>query len=425
MKLLRKSTVFLWGNIHILPRFVIRKLQSKQLVDLVLDAYNNIPFYREVWTRSGIAPNSIRGVNDINLLPIISKALFRQYPLEYAINKSYSRDSYRLADTSGSTGEPFRFARNIEDSYWEDLINFRSLIWSGIPLSDIRNRMKIAEIRVYRRPRGKDYLHIPIASFRDNQQNILKQITVFRPHILHGRPSVLVELARFAEQTKYESRPDPVAIISEGETLHGFQRKYIEEIFRTNLYDRYGLEEIRYIAANCEKRYGLHIYEESAIVEILDDDGNVLPDGMQGRIIVTSLRNKVMPFIRYETGDKGVILTDPCPCGIMSKRLLVFGRTGGFITIKEKKFNQIEFEIFLSQFSHLILRFQIAKIGGEKLEIRIIPTRGFFSEKSDSILSAFKEQFGFEPEIKIVESIPLTERGKTVLLVNESRTDIV
>ena len=410
-------------NIHLLPRFALKKLQSKQLVSLIRSAYDNIPFYKEIWTKSGINPNSIRGADDVNILPITSKALFRQYPFEYAINKSFPKNSFNIAETSGSTGEPFRFARNIEDRDWLDFINFRSLIWSGVPLNDIRNKMRLAEIRVYNRPRGKEYLHIPITSFIDDPQNSLRQIIEFRPDILQGRPSVLVELARLVDKITPEKRPHPLAIISEAEMLYSFQRRYIEGIHGTNLYDRYGLEEVRYTAANCEKRYGLHIYEESAIVEILNDHDNVVSDGIRGRVIVTSLRNKVMPFIRYETGDQGIILPDQCSCGIASKRLLVFGRSGVFLTINSKKLHQMEFETFFSHFSYYILRFQIAKTLSDKIEIRIIPTVGFSRRSASNIISSFKEQFGFEPEIRIVQSIPLTKRGKTQLLVDESEMD--
>ena len=234
---------------------------------------------------------------------------------------------------------------------------------------------------------------------------------------------MLVELARLVDKITPEKRPHPLAIISEAEMLYSFQRRYIEGIHGTNLYDRYGLEEVRYTAANCEKRYGLHIYEESAIVEILNDHDNVVSDGIRGRVIVTSLRNKVMPFIRYETGDQGIILPDQCSCGIASKRLLVFGRSGVFLTINSKKLHQMEFETFFSHFSYYILRFQIAKTLSDKIEIRIIPTVGFSRRSASNIISSFKEQFGFEPEIRIVQSIPLTKRGKTQLLVDESEMD--
>ncbi len=69
------------------------------------------------------------------------------------------------------------------------------------------------------------------------------------------------------------------------------------------------------MAAECERRDGLHVMGDTTILEFVDAGGSPVPDGERGEIVVTHLWNYTMPLIRYRTGDQGVARRRACECG--------------------------------------------------------------------------------------------------------------
>lgn len=80
-------------------------------------------------------------------------------------------------------------------------------------------------------------------------------------------------------------------------------RKEIEEVFKCNVFNRYGSREVGGIACNCADETDLHLSIWNQYVEILDDYMQPVGPGKIGKAYVTTLNNKVMPLIRYEIGD--------------------------------------------------------------------------------------------------------------------------
>ncbi|MAE68161.1 MAG: hypothetical protein CMJ18_28255 [Phycisphaeraceae bacterium] len=93
------------------------------------------------------------------------------------------------------------------------------------------------------------------------------------------------------------------------------------------------------MACECERRDGLHVFEDLFLVEVVRH-GAPVADGELGRILVTDLGNHAMPLIRYDIGDAGRLVRERCPCGRTSARLFVEGRVqdvivtgdGGIVT---------------------------------------------------------------------------------------------
>ena len=233
----------------------------------------------------------------------------------------------------------------------------------------------------------------------------------------------MIELARAAEKLQCGKLPTPGYIISYGESFTATERKIIKDAFGSDPYDHYGLEEVGVIGADCEEHNGVHINEESYIVEILDEEGAAVAPQAPGRVIVTYFYNYVMPFIRYDTGDRGVLIQDRCPCGLNSPRLRVNGWRGSFFAIGRKKTHSAEFAAILRKFSGEIFRYQIVKTGADRLTIRVIPTKNFTEGVSKKIKEEFYRKFSFEPEITTVDTLPLTARGKAVVFVDETKYD--
>ena len=128
-----------------------------------------------------------------------------------------------------------------------------------------------------------------------------------------GYAGAIYEWARLIGNTR-DPVPNLSVIIVSAETLHEEWRAVIESCFKVPVYNRYGGRDIHFIAQECPYRKGLHINSETALVEIVKD-GRQVPPGEVGEIVVTRLDNFAMPFIRYRSGDLGVMAQSACGCG--------------------------------------------------------------------------------------------------------------
>ena len=109
----------------------------------------------------------------------------------------------------------------------------------------------------------------------------------------------------------------------------------LEKSLGSKLYPHYGSRECGLGGAvTCPAFEGMHLRENHIIAEIIDEDGNVLPDGEFGELVITTVGLEAMPLIRYRTGDFTRILP-PCPCGGVTKRLDTVSRKEGEISIEQ------------------------------------------------------------------------------------------
>jgi len=138
-------------------------------------------------------------------------------------------------------------------------------------------------------------------------------------------PSYFVHLIEEAGKMGVDMRKLPLRIGIFGAEPWTFEmRRHIEEAAGIKAYDIYGLSEITGpgVGAECECQKGLHIFEDHFYPEIIDPDTlEVLPEGKQGELVLTTLSKMAMPMIRYRTRDLTSIITEKCACGRTLRRI--------------------------------------------------------------------------------------------------------
>lgn len=414
-------------RIHTLPRFFIEKWQRKELKNVVTDAYNNVTFYGSLCKARSLHPNDIKTLSDIQKFPLTSRELFRTHQIKDVMDQRFLAAPVTWHQTSGSTGEPFRFPLNIQFYFRNKFgIRFlhvyldRYLYWKGYTQKHIAEHFRFCEIRLSPTARGKNYLHIPTPDLQKDPEGVFRRLSGFKPDTVESRPTLLVELARLAEKISPARRPHFRFAYANGEVLTPSQREYIQTILGAEVYSRYGLEECWGVAIECAFHNGLHISEESFLVEILDGNNKPVAADTYGRVIITNFHNRTLPFIRYETGDQGKILPNKCPCGLWAKRIIVRGRSGGFFSLGARRFNYAEFQMAIGNFHSSILRYQLAKINVNELELRMIPTKYFSEETAHLLREEFAKQFKIVLKVKMVNDIPYPEGGKTSFIIDET-----
>ena len=172
---------------------------------------------------------------------------------------------------------------------------------------------------------------IPIkAGFGQSWGEMLELLEETRPETYIGFPVTLLSLIRLYG----ENFPIRRALVSGDACPKGVMEE-LEKALGSKLYPHYGSRECGLGGAvTCPSFEGMHLRENHIIPEIIDEQGNVLPDGEYGELVLTTIGADAMPLIRYRTGDYTRVLP-PCKCGGVTKRLDTVSRREGDISMEE------------------------------------------------------------------------------------------
>lgn len=413
--------VLQFHTVHLRSRASILKWQERQLRAMVRHAIENVPIYRELYSRAGIDGNTIKTLNDIERLPILNKQTFIGRPADEHIDNS--RPFWPAWEsTSGTSGTPFTFllGRNALNTHYLDSICFRFLTWLQ-PWRMEFSRVKVARIKI--RSRSSPYrLFIPVANYLSDPHAAVRSLAAFQPYVLESYASILLMLANVVASNPDLPKIRPGFIVSFGEILTPAAREQLRAVFECDVYDRYGIEEMSVVACECRLHNGQHVHSESIIAEVVDEHGNRQPDGEYGRIVLTDLTNTNMPFVRYDTGDYGRMTWEPCPCGLKTPRVWFEGRHAAVVVIKGKTIHHLEFDAALDTFMHVIRQYQIAKLSESEIEVRITVGDRYVPDDHERIVGAIRPLVGggIQIAVRCMDVLPITPRGKCKILVDES-----
>jgi phenylacetate-CoA ligase len=165
-------------------------------------------------------------------------------------------------------------------------------------------------------------------------------------------------------------------VISSAGTLYDVLRQKMASVYGCPVYNHYGSREMHNIAMECTEGRGLHVSALTHLVEVLDDEGRPCPPGIEGDLVITSLFNRAMPFIRYRIGDRGIIAAEACACGRGLPLLAqVSGRRVDCFWTKEGRIVPGEYFIHLLGV-HLkgspILKYQVIQEEYDRLRFKLV-----------------------------------------------------
>ena len=168
------------------------------------------------------------------------------------------------------------------------------------------------------------------AGFGQTFGEMLALLEETRPETYIGFPVTLLSLLRLYG----DDFPVKRALVS-GDACPAGVMEELEKALGNKLYPHYGSRECGLGGAvTCPVFEGMHLRENHIIPEIIDEAGNVLPDGEYGELVLTTIGAEAMPLIRYRTGDYTRILP-PCKCGGVTGRLDTVSRREGEFSIEE------------------------------------------------------------------------------------------
>jgi phenylacetate-CoA ligase len=257
-------------------------------------------------------------------LPILTKDLIRTH-FEALKSRDLDRRAWSYNSSGGSTGMPVKLIQDRDYLDHQSAIQLLSHDWAGRRFGeravriwgsdrDIVQGSMGFKMKLLNRLTNDTYLN----AFRmgpEQMRSFITELNSQPPQLIIAYAQAAYELAQFAEREGLRIVPQRAMLTSAG-TLYPAMREKIEGVFGCKIFDRYGSREVGDIACECAEHCGLHLFPWGSYVEIVDDDGQPVPDGTEGNILVTSLNNYAMPLIRYRIGDRGVLsIRRGCPCG--------------------------------------------------------------------------------------------------------------
>jgi phenylacetate-CoA ligase len=403
------------------------KIQKKYLKRLIFHSYKNVPYYTNIFDEIGLIDNENINLSKFHEIPILTKEILQKNQKEL-ISKDYQKRKWYNNSSGGSTGEPTRFIQDFEYKKWckasnkyyyQDMLNIdesnvkKIYLW-GSPRD-------LFEGSIGFRAKINDWLKntIFLNSFKMSEEDMfsyIKTINKYKPDLIRGYAGSLYELVKFAERNNLKIF-NPSKIVCSAETLTNEMRKKIEAVFGTKLYDFYGSRETASIAGECKEGL-IHIFSFNHYVEIIDQNNKPVNEDQDGRIIVTSLHNYSMPFIRYEIGDMAVCGPEKCSCGnFLPSIKKIYGR------IEEqfvKKNGSIVIGYFFVHLMGVLLnkgylkKFQIIQEDYDKIKILVVVDNCLPESEMNEIEQKIKVQMGKDCKIvwEFVDDIPKAQSGK-------------
>lgn len=397
-------------------------LQDSRLRELLLNAYKNSNYWHQALTSAGFDQTSLTNFSraELTKIPFLNREILQSNYRDILV-KSPQLEIYKNT-SGGSTGAPVIF---YQDSDYNLSCRYHKLFfshWMGVSAGD-KTAIFWGADRDLKDGTWKEKLKMQLNreffynSFNMDDESLTKfisKLNTIRPSYIYGYASSLYYAASKIKELGLTLNFAPTAISSSAETLYDFQRELISEVFKAPIYNFYGSRETNNIAVECEQHQGLHINSSSRIVEIVDDNGALVPDGEAGHVAVTDLTNLSFPFIRYLNGDMATLSHKPCPCGRPTPRIVkLHGRSSDIITTRD---NVIHGEWF----THLmydrpeIKTFQFLQESLDEYCLTLVPRTKIEAATITTIEDTLRKKLGQGAHIRILtaEAIASTATGK-------------
>lgn len=403
------------------------RYQKTQLQELLEHAQKNVPFY------SNIKLASSDPFKNLESLPLMDKNQIQQQFNQFVVHNLNDYHYYHVT-TGGTTGNSLNIFLD-NSTYGREWafvltgwrrVRFkpgdRTISFRGVEFRDTEKGIYWQDNPIYNMMEMS-----PFHMSENNLPQYIKKIQQFKPKYLHGYPSAISILANYVLRNEIPF-PKISGVLAISENIYPEQRELIEKAFGTRLFSFYGMSEKVINAPECELDTRYHCFPQYGITEVVDKNGFPVDEGEQGELVGTGFLNYCMPFIRYRTGDFATLHTSACGCkrpnlllsdlkGRWMQEMLI-GKDGTLISMTAMNLHS---DVFKN-----VHRYQFQQSLEGFVDILIVPSIAYNSADEQKVRTALFSKVGTNIvfNLKYVDGIPLTERGKGKLLVQKLKLDL-
>ncbi|WP_164905225.1 AMP-binding protein [Aequorivita ciconiae] len=278
----------------------LERIQSENLKKILQYASENVPYYRDL---------NLDKDADLSDFPILTKAILRTKSNQL-ISDKYHKNQLETNHSSGSSGEQSFTYMSFDHKFYLRALQTHWWMWGGYKPGEFMLQAGISPKRSFPKKLKDLFFRVQyMNAFKLKQDEITEQLKLLEkkdPKHLAGYPSALNEIALLALSNNkiYHFK----SLISYGDKLFGHYRKNFENAFQNpTIINTYGCAEGLLMACQADLPY-YYIMSPHVFLEVVNENGEPVPDGERGHILVTSLSSFSMPLIRYRLGDLGVLL---------------------------------------------------------------------------------------------------------------------
>lgn len=418
--------MFWQKDLETLKRDKLEALQLKRLRETATLVYNKVPYYKKLFKTKGVTPGSIKTLEDISKLPFTTRDdLQKNYPDK--LLTIHHHDTMRLHTSSGTTGKPKAvfFTRKDIDVAANNIA--RCLTMTGVTKADVLQNMMsyglfTGGLMMHYGAEKVGALVIPSAIGNTERQLLLMED--FKTTSIHLTPSYALYLADIFEKKgpAFRKKLKLKRAYMGAEPYTEETKNKIEKILKVKVYNSYGLTEMNGpgVAFECEYQDGMHLWEDSYFMEIVDPKTNrPLPDGETGELILTTLTREGMPIIRYRTRDITAIIPEKCKCGRTHRRIMrIKGRADDMFIMRGVNIYPQQIERVLMSVAHVEKNYQIYLDEGDKIKVKVEITKQLFDGNLEhlkklqtDLTEKLRTEILIRPSVELVEpgTLPVSE----------------
>jgi len=404
-----------WYSKERLEEWCIERMRK-----FLVQAGHKVPYYRQLFEDTGFDPHNYASGADLASLPFLTKEVIRSN-MEYLLAENAGK--VNRFNTGGSTGEPLIFYLGKERVSHDVAAKWRATRWWGVDIGDPEivvwgSPVELGAQDRFRSVRDKVLRTELLPAFEMSPGKLdrfLQSILQRKPKMLFGYPSALSHIARHARHrnVRLDNQGIQVAFVT-AERLYDEQRALISDVFGCRVANGYGGRDAGFIAHECQQG-NMHITVEDIYVEVVDAEGKLLPAGESGELVITHMASSDFPFIRYRTGDVGVLDNHPCPCGRGLTILReIQGRTTDFVVALDGTVMHGLALIYVIRDIPGIKTFKIIQETLDRTRILLVTEDEFDSNMHEVIREGFRNRLGSGVTIEIerVKEIAAEASGK-------------
>ena len=399
-----------------------------RLRGFLIDIGDRVPYYRSLFRQCRFDPAGVASLTDLQALPLLTKADIRSH-LE--VFKAEHHGPLSRYNTGGSSGEPLIFYIGKDRSSHDVGAKWRVTRWWGVDIGDPEMVVWGSPIELgaqdrLRRWRDRALRSTLLPAFEMSETALdgyVAQIRKRRPRMLFGYPSALTFIARHAERrgVALDDIGIRVAFVT-SERLYDDQRATVSRVFGCPVANGYGGRDAGFIAHECPSG-GMHVMAEDVVVELVDSEGRVVPDGQAGEIVVTHLDTRDFPFVRYRTGDIAVADGHACACGRGLPLLReIQGRATDFVAAADGTVMHGLALIYVLRDQPGIQSFKVTQETRLLTRVELVTDATFDPRAIERVKAGFRQRLGAQVEVQvaIVEQIAAERSGKYRYIVSHA-----
>ena len=401
--------------------------QNELLKEKVRYVAANNAYMRDLYAKAGVVPEDFRGIEDVEKLPIIGKANFREtYPLGMCcVPKKSIREMHM---SSGTSGTPVVMPYTTKDlEQWADCMARCYRMAGAMPGDPVQIMPSFGLFNggfgMYHGARAADLFVIPTGS--GNTERQIRLARDFNTRVFTAVISYTTRIIEVMEKMGVELPSLEIGIFG-AETVTTAMCEKIHARLGIDVFNIYGMTEtggVGTLGMDCRDHSGIHVWEDQYYLEIVDPaTKKVLPDGEVGELVVTSLTREALPVVRFKTGDlTRIISREKCACGRTHLKIdLISGRTDDMLIVKGVNFFPSQVEQALLEIPGVHSDYQIIMEEHNGVtDVRILVeaeegVTGYMVEKR------LKERLGFSPkgDVLPVGTLPRVD-GKAVRVIKK------